>query len=43
VYGKLNNNENASSEVDVILKDLNGNITVVDVRTGYRKISDKFD
>lgn len=43
VYGKLNNNENASSEVDVILKDLNGNITVIDVRTGYRKISDKFD
>ncbi len=43
VFGKLDNNSNASSEVDVILKDLNGNITVIDVRTGYRKISDKFD
>lgn len=43
VFGKLNNNKNASSEVDIILKDLNGNITVIDVRTGYRKISDKFD
>lgn len=43
VFGKLDNGSNASSEVDVILKDLNGNITVIDVRTGYRKISDKFD
>ena len=43
VFGKLDNNKNASSEVDIILKDLNGNITVIDVRTGYRKISDKFD
>lgn len=43
VFGKLDNNSNASSEVDIILKDLNGNITVIDVRTGYRKISDKFD
>ena len=43
VFGKLDNNKNASSEADIILKDLNGNITVIDVRTGYRKISDKFD
>ena len=43
VYGKLNDNQNASSEVDLILKDLNDDITVIDVRTGYRKISDKFD
>lgn len=43
VFGKLDNNKNASSEVDIVLKDLNGNITVIDVRTGYRKISDKFD
>ena len=43
VFGKLDSNKNASSEVDIVLKDLNGNITVIDVRTGYRKISDKFD
>lgn len=43
VFGKLNSDKNASSEVDIVLKDLNGNITVIDVRTGYRKISDKFD
>lgn len=43
VFGKLDDNKNASSEVDIVLKDLNGNITVIDVRTGYRKISDKFD
>jgi hypothetical protein len=43
VFGKLDNNKNASSETDIVLKDLNGNITVIDVRTGYRKISDKFD
>lgn len=43
VFGKLDDNKNASSEADIVLKDLNGNITVIDVRTGYRKISDKFD